>query len=52
LRIPVAGDSVDADQDVQLGTSPLIIISRDGEDDNIDAYGIEQLARRYILLEE
>jgi hypothetical protein len=52
MGIPVVGDGALADRDVEPGTSPLVITSRDGDDGSIDAQRIEHLARKYILLED
>lgn len=52
MGIPVVGDGALPGRDVEPGTSPLVITSRDGDDGRIDAQKIEYLARKYILLED
>ena len=52
LGIPVVGDGARPGFDVEPGTTPLVITSRDGDNGSIDVPHIEALARRYILLED
>jgi len=52
LEIPVVGDGADPAQSVEAGIYPLVITSRDDEVGGMDAQHIEQLARKYILLED
>lgn len=52
MAIPVVGDGELPDNDVEPGTSPLLITSRDGDDGSIDARRIRHLARKYILPED
>ncbi|MBE9479366.1 MAG: hypothetical protein IMY80_05315, partial [Chloroflexi bacterium] len=52
MGIPVVGDGARSEFDVEPGTAPLVITSRDGDDGSIDQQQIEMLARKYILLEE
>jgi hypothetical protein len=52
MGIPVVGDGIDDDLQVEPGEFPVVITSRDGEDGSIDSKRIEQLIRKYILLEE
>ncbi len=51
MGIPVVGPGAVPDRQVDPGTFPIVITSRDGNDGSIDAQAIERLARRYILLE-
>ncbi|RRR72400.1 MAG: exodeoxyribonuclease V [Candidatus Viridilinea halotolerans] len=51
MGIPVVGPGAAEDLQVEPGTFPVVITSRDGDDGSIDAQEIERLARRYILLE-
>ncbi|MDD3827862.1 MAG: hypothetical protein PHY79_18000, partial [Anaerolineae bacterium] len=51
MGYPVVGDD-EPDREVEPGTSPLVITSRDGDDGSIDAQRIDYLVRRYILLED
>jgi len=51
MRIPVVGDGAPG-VDVEPGTTPIVITSRDGADGSIDVPRLEALARRYILLED
>lgn len=51
MDIPVVGPGAGSDQQIEPGTFPVVITSRDGDDGSIDAQEIERLARRYILLE-
>jgi len=39
-------------RDISSATSPLVITSRDEDNGGIDMPRVEQLARRYILLEQ
>jgi exodeoxyribonuclease V alpha subunit len=52
MGIPVVGEGAEDGRNVDPGISPLVITSRDGDDGSIDAQKIEQLARKYILLED
>ena len=50
LSVPVVGDGgtgIDADP----GKFPVVITSRDGDDGGIDVPRIEELIRKYIVLE-
>jgi exodeoxyribonuclease V alpha subunit len=50
MGFPVVGDGAPGNE-VKPGTSPIVITSRDGDNGGIDEQRIEQLARKYILLE-
>jgi exodeoxyribonuclease V alpha subunit len=52
MGIPVVGDGARDGVDVEPGTSPLVITSRDGDDGSINQQRIEELAQKYILLED
>jgi hypothetical protein len=52
LGIPVVGPGAALGREVEPGVSPLVITSRDGDDGSINQQRIEQLARKYILLED
>ncbi len=49
MGIPVVGDAV-SDANVEPGTFPIVITSRDGDDGSINVPKIEELIRKYILL--
>ena len=50
-KVSKVDDSARPGFDVEPGTSPLVITSRDTEQGCIDQAEIESLARSYILLE-
>ncbi|MDY7040427.1 MAG: ATP-dependent RecD-like DNA helicase [Chloroflexota bacterium] len=52
MGIPVVGDGAHPGREVEPGTSPLVITSRDDERGGINQQRIEALARKYILLED
>jgi hypothetical protein len=51
MGIPVVGDGALKEDEIEPGTSPLVITSRDKADGGIDQQHIEMLAKKYILLE-
>jgi exodeoxyribonuclease V alpha subunit len=51
LNIPVIGDGAEG-KEIVPGTFPIVITSRDGENGSINVPRIEQLIRKYILLED
>jgi len=51
MGIPVVGDGVD-DTNIKPGTFPIVVTSRDGDNGGINVPRIEELIRKYILLED